>query len=345
MIDASAKGIAATKTDNGPALANLFDIARLTCEPILLPPGPLRVVTPFPTLTGSMIDLIGSNTIIQYTGPEAPCLFPTMNLSMFRTLRVTFRGGNKIDTLVSQVSTADSGGWTPTQWEFEKGGFWDFTGIAFHVPLGSSDNCDTTTFRKMTFAPGPTGHGGVSFQSDNPNSLCNRFEDCVFVNADIHIKCNRGSFTADGCSFSGALSTDILANPDGPCAVRGGWSQNSYRHMYLPYRATPTMMKIEGISISSFPQNWLATTPGSVYAYTEQQQDWMRYAAIQCNVKDGLSLDNVVMVDPLTMHPVYAASARPLTERLTWKKQNSRTTEGNWETWTDQVFNQMGTVS
>lgn len=344
-INASTAGVAPGNTDNGPALAKLFDTARLSCEPILLPPGLLRVSEPFPTITGSMIDLVGQNTTIQYAGPAAPCLFPTLNLATFRTSRVTFRGGSNVNTLISQVSTADSGGWTPTQWEFEKGGFWDFAGIGMHVPVGSKDNCDTTTFRKWTFAPGPAGSGGVGFQCENQNSLCNRFEDCVFANGDYSIQLNCGSFTAVGCTFSGARVAEILANPDGPCSVIGGWSQNSYRFMYLPYRPTPTMMRIADFETASFPQNWLATVKDSEYAYTEQQQDWMKYAAIQCNVEDGLSLDNVVLLDPLTTHPVYAASARPLTERLTWKKQNSRTANGNWATWTEQVFNQMGTVS
>jgi len=358
MIDASAApyNINATVTDNAPVLGPLLQKAAATGELVVLPPGEIKLASLLPPFSNlPMLNLLGQRTMLTYTGAAPGILFNMTNVAKFYTDGVFFEGnGNKGVTLVSQSLSGSPGGLTPTQWGFKRGGF-EGAGVCFDVPgTPTPNNCDGTLFEQMTFTPAPGGRG---WQCMNPNSLANTFLHCDMggnnggangAAIEYSIYCGRGSFTTIGAQFGGAGvgGADIYINPDGPCAVRGGWSQNSYRHVMAPFRTVPISLTIEDISISSFPANWVANNPNDAYAPIDLQATYAQRGAIYCDVQNGLGLRNVRLLDPIKWLPVYAVSVFvPAADALQWTNERSYTTSAPNGVYESQLFNQSGTVS
>lgn len=338
MIDVTTQGVSTSNADNGPALAAIFARIVNTREPCLLPPGQLNVATPFPVLqNGQVLDVRGQNTLIKYTGSSPATLLPLVNVRHVFMDGVTFDGGKVSATIIDQSSTPTSGGYTPTQWRFSRGGFQN-SALLYHV--GGSTNCDGTLFDQWGFL---ASLGGIGFRSDNANSLCNTFKHCDLSGGAYSIYINGGSFVTEGSQFSGNDTADIHIGAHSPCAIRGGWSQGSYRFVEIPFATTPCNVSVEDISLSSFPANWAAN--GGAYKPGELVQPFAQRGAIYCNRRQGLSIRNSLLIDPVANLPVYAVSARPASEPIAWSRDQSFTTNGGPSAFEAQIWNQNGVIT
>lgn len=341
MIDVSHSGISASNTDNS-ALWGIFNQAAQTGEPVLLPPGPLKIASLSPILSGPRLNLKGQNTTLLYTGSAPGIFMQCVNLGKLISDDVTYDGGHVATECIDILRTGT--GICPTSWRLSLGACQNIAagGMAFHV--GGTENCDGFEFDQFSFVP---NSAAVGFQSDNANSLCHSFMNgSGAANGTYGFRFIGGSFMSYGAQWSGNSAADIYLGPTPGCYIGPGWTQNSYRFLerawqgYNPGLVTVvTPVFVDGMTISSYPRDWLRNNPGAVYSAEDANDPIGQLAPIVFNANRSLILRGTTLVATAPSEALYAQNKRQYSQDgpLDWINDGSFASDG-WGGMTKNFF-------